>query len=284
MIPRTCQLLILLVLIFCCNAFSQTGISSIIPITAEGYTHNYDTGTYVWTQHLYFGNHIRATCGVDSLSPTMIEQSCPPDACDIAWSGSCGFQLYPFDIRNIPTNTAQADTFRLSEWDGIGPHMFKWVLSWPDSNYLRSRCDSMFFIDPLSNVGRVNMFTAESISISYPDDISYDQYKILKYGVHLVDEVGTGNPILPKTFSLEQNFPNPLNPSTTISFVLPKSSFVTLKIYNVLGQLISTLVNERRAPGMYNVQFDASNLPSGVYYYRLSAGEFVQARKMLVIK
>ncbi len=85
-------------------------------------------------------------------------------------------------------------------------------------------------------------------------------------------------------YDLRSNYPNPFNPSTTISFTLPKSAFVTLTIYNVLGQLISTLVNERRSPGTYNVQFDASTIPSGVYYYRLSAGEYVQTRKMLVLR
>ena len=88
----------------------------------------------------------------------------------------------------------------------------------------------------------------------------------------------------PLEFLLSQNYPNPANPGTTISFSLPRSSFVTIKIYNILGQLISTLVNERRAPGTYNVQFDASNLPSGVYYYRLSGGDYVATKSMLVIK
>lgn len=89
---------------------------------------------------------------------------------------------------------------------------------------------------------------------------------------------------LPSQLKLYQNYPNPLNPSTTISFSLPRSSFVTIKIYNVLGQIVSTLLQERRVPGTYNVQFDASNLPSGVYYYRLSAGDFIQTKKMLVVK
>ena len=88
----------------------------------------------------------------------------------------------------------------------------------------------------------------------------------------------------PLEFLLSQNFPNPANPGTTISFSLQRSSFVTLKIYNVLGQVVSTLIRERRAPGSYSVQFDASELPSGVYYYRLSADEFVQTKSMLVIR
>lgn len=89
---------------------------------------------------------------------------------------------------------------------------------------------------------------------------------------------------VPSEYHLYPNYPNPYNPGTAISFSLPRSSFVTIKIYNLLGQLINTLVNERRAPGTYNVQFNAYDLPSGVYYYKLSAGDFVQTRSMLVVK
>jgi hypothetical protein len=104
------------------------------------------------------------------------------------------------------------------------------------------------------------------------------------YANHYITSVTGSNHFIPNTLTLAQNFPNPFNPATTISFSLPKSSFVTIKVYNVLGQIVNTIVNERRAPGTYSVQFDASNLPSGVYFYRLNAGEFMQTKKMLVIR
>jgi len=85
-------------------------------------------------------------------------------------------------------------------------------------------------------------------------------------------------------FKLHQNYPNPFNPSTTISYQLPKAGFVTLKIYDVLGNEIKTLVNEMKEPGRYTVQFDASTFASGMYVYRLQVGEFVHARKMIVLK
>ena len=92
-----------------------------------------------------------------------------------------------------------------------------------------------------------------------------------------------------KDFSLLQNYPNPFNPSTTINYTIPgigksRDLFVKLEILNLLGQPITTLVNEPQSPGTYNVKFDASNLPSGVYYYRLQADSFTQTNKMILVK
>ncbi len=89
---------------------------------------------------------------------------------------------------------------------------------------------------------------------------------------------------VPGTFALEQNFPNPFNPSTTIRYSVPKAGMVSLKIYNVLGQEVRTLVGQRQSAGSYSVTFDASRLASGVYFYRLSAGSFNSVKKMLLLK
>ncbi|HSD64110.1 MAG TPA: T9SS type A sorting domain-containing protein [Ignavibacteriaceae bacterium] len=85
-------------------------------------------------------------------------------------------------------------------------------------------------------------------------------------------------------FKLSQNYPNPFNPSTRLSFVVGKSSFVTLKIYDVLGNEIAALVNEEKSPGTYDINFNASGLSSGVYYYRLSSGSFSETKKMIFLK
>jgi hypothetical protein len=90
--------------------------------------------------------------------------------------------------------------------------------------------------------------------------------------------------IIPNAFALYQNFPNPFNPSTTIKFELPKSSHVSLAVYDILGREQSVLVNERRNAGVYEVKFDGSNLASGVYFYRLEAGDFVQTKKLLILR
>ena len=88
----------------------------------------------------------------------------------------------------------------------------------------------------------------------------------------------------PVAYSLEQNYPNPFNPSTTINYALPVSGNVTLKVYNLIGQEVASLVNEFQREGSYDVRFDASKLSSGVYFYSLSAGNFTQVKKMMLVK
>ncbi len=89
---------------------------------------------------------------------------------------------------------------------------------------------------------------------------------------------------MPSEFALDQNYPNPFNPSTIINFSISKSEFVTMKIYNALGQEVSTVVNEFLNAGSYKVNFNAENLASGMYIYKITAGNFVSAKKMLLLK
>jgi len=87
---------------------------------------------------------------------------------------------------------------------------------------------------------------------------------------------------VPSNYLLSQNYPNPFNPSTTISFAIPNSEFVTLKVYDVLGREVATLVNENLNAGSYSYNFDASNLTSGVYFYKLQAGRYSETKKMIL--
>lgn len=89
---------------------------------------------------------------------------------------------------------------------------------------------------------------------------------------------------LPEKPQLRQNYPNPFNPATKIRYSLPKAGFVTLKIFDILGTEIQTLVNEKQVAGQYSVVFDAKNLASGIYFYRLAAGNFVQTRKAILLR
>ena len=89
---------------------------------------------------------------------------------------------------------------------------------------------------------------------------------------------------LPVRFELKQNYPNPFNPVTTISYQLAIKSDVNLSIYNILGQKVATLVSENQQPGEYSIRWDASQLSSGFYFYRIVAGDFVSAKKMLLLK
>ena len=97
--------------------------------------------------------------------------------------------------------------------------------------------------------------------------------------------IGTGNEVrIPQRYFLGQNYPNPFNPSTAITYELPKASHVNLTVYDMLGREVSVLVNESREAGVHEVKFDGSELASGVYFYRLQAGGFVQAKKLMILR
>lgn len=96
--------------------------------------------------------------------------------------------------------------------------------------------------------------------------------------------ISNANNEVPSSFDLKQNFPNPFNPTTNINFSLPKSGFVTLKVYDMIGKEVATLVNEVKTAGNYIVGFNAANLPSGAYFYRLESNSFVDTKKMMLIK
>ena len=88
----------------------------------------------------------------------------------------------------------------------------------------------------------------------------------------------------PSDFSLSQNYPNPFNPSTSIKYSIPKQSNVTIKVFDVLGREVSTLLNKEQPQGNYSIEFDASNMTSGVYFYRIQAGQFVDTKKMILLR
>ena len=100
----------------------------------------------------------------------------------------------------------------------------------------------------------------------------------------IVTEVEHKSDILPTDYALQQNFPNPFNPSTAIQYRLARATHATLHVYNTLGQTVATLVDGKQNPGAYDVRWDGSGVPSGVYYYRLRAGEFTGTRSMILLK
>ncbi len=99
----------------------------------------------------------------------------------------------------------------------------------------------------------------------------------LTIGIHQISTIV-------KDFSLNQNYPNPFNPSTKINFAIPKSDYVSLRVYDILGREVKVLVNENLSAGEYEVGFDAKGLSSGMYYYSLRAGEYVSVKKMVLVK
>jgi hypothetical protein len=96
---------------------------------------------------------------------------------------------------------------------------------------------------------------------------------------------GTGNPLnTPVTFKLEQNYPNPFNPTTRISFAIPKTGLVTLRVYDITGKEVATLVNEVKTQGNYSIDFNAANLSSGVYFYKINSEGFSDIKRMILVK
>ncbi len=117
--------------------------------------------------------------------------------------------------------------------------------------------------------------TQHNGSSLYVDNLSFDTS---------ITSVGNTDNLLPQKFSLYQNYPNPFNPSTSIEFTLPKPEYVKLKVYNILGKEVATLVAKKLNQGNHTYQFDGSNLASGVYYYQLEAGDFMEVKKMILLK
>lgn len=89
---------------------------------------------------------------------------------------------------------------------------------------------------------------------------------------------------IPNDYTLYQNYPNPFNPSTQIKFGIPKSSLVNIKIFDITGKVVATLINDHKEAGFYSISFNASNLSSGVYFYKITANDFSQVRKMVLLK
>jgi hypothetical protein len=144
----------------------------------------------------------------------------------------------------------------------------------------------------LKNNGAANytMYLGRSYEIGSPpiDTVDALNQTIFYAGTYTFDcittGVGTDETEVPQTFHLSQNYPNPFNPSTIIRYSVPTSSFVTLKVYDVLGRDVSTLVNEEQAPGTYSADFDAVNLSNGTYFYKIQAGSFSDVKKMMLLK
>ncbi len=115
------------------------------------------------------------------------------------------------------------------------------------------------------------------------DDNGFDAGAAYAFDEYEATSVNESKPI-PMDFSLNQNYPNPFNPVTTFTFTIPSSSFAILSIYDLLGREVATVVNEKLAPGVYTREWDATDQPSGVYFYRIQAGNFMETKKMVLVR
>ena len=135
--------------------------------------------------------------------------------------------------------------------------------------------------------GTFNVAGVENLATFYFKDIDgviADSFMVLSNVESGVTGVGRTAGGFPPAFHLDNNYPNPFNPSTTIRYDLPTRSYVVLKIYNLLGQGVATLVDKEKPGGRYGVRWDAAGVASGIYFYRLQAGDFVETKKLILLR
>ncbi|OLD76664.1 MAG: hypothetical protein AUI33_04765 [Ignavibacteria bacterium 13_1_40CM_2_61_4] len=219
------------------------------------------------------------------INPGGSAQGCPTSPGVFAW----GLGSWK-DIRSSDPGIS-VDTFVVTIHYGAEPPGPDTVtFSWPDLTPYYSGSASMVYVnfDPScsAQIVEVDMKITNSISFIYSADCGGPmKFRIFTHresGQPLtVDHIGNQ---LPKSFSLLQNFPNPFNPSTTIGFAMPRASDVTLKVYNVLGSEIASLLSQFLPAGNYKVELDAGNIGTGVYFYTLRAGGFVETKRLVVMK
>ena len=143
---------------------------------------------------------------------------------------------------------------------------------------VEGRTDELWQIEGISVDSVVNKYENDEIFLFF-DYNRWISYSNVTTSIEVIE-----SEIIPNEYSLTQNYPNPFNPSTTLKYEIPKESYITLKVYDILGREVATLVNEQQKAGYYEVEWDAVNNSSGIYFYRIQAGEFVGTKKMMLVK
>ena len=181
------------------------------------------------------------------------------DKVNLKWSTATELNNYGFEVQRLKNYSSERLQNTNLNWVNIG-----FVAGSGNS----SSSQYYSFID--ANITGGSKFTYRLKQMD--DDGSY------KYSDKVRVNISPGN------FELYQNYPNPFNPSTTIKYSIPKKSFVTLEVYDILGNEIATLINQEQPIGYYTVNFYSPSLSSGIYYYQLRAGSYVQTKKMIMLK
>ena len=230
---------------------------------------------------LYFGLDQTATDGIDFL---LGESDLPPypptGAFDARWllpqNGFNGSLSSWLDYRNAPgfpySGTVE-HRFRYQSAGGATAMFFSWNLP-PEITGL---------IQDLINGTIVNVQISGSGTYEFNNFATISQLRLIVYYNSIVSS--TEDAIkFPINYILEQNYPNPFNPNTIIRWQIPVSSWQSLKIFDVLGNEVATLIDEYKSAGRYEVEFIATTFPAGVYFYQLISGSFIQTNKMILLK
>jgi hypothetical protein len=245
-----------------------------------------------WSHTLWFGFHVSATYGLDvSLCEFEYPPIPPIAAFDTRfinipgrqnWDTPTGMgQGFRYDYRCF-VSAAQVDTHHIKFQPGEPlpgyPMKFKWSIA-----EIRAVSDSAIICDPFSgSIVRARMDLVDSVLVQ---DTGIMNLLLIRYGIS-ASGVGPVSGIVPERFGLKQNYPNPFNPETIIRFDLPTAQFVSMRVYNVVGQEVATVVEKDLTAGEYALTFSAGRygLSSGVYYYRIAAGPFAATKRMIVVR
>jgi hypothetical protein len=203
-------------------------------------------------------------------------------------------ELYASVTSIIPPDSVRKVSPLNRSFDNIQPIQLKWLPPLGASSYLLQfgtdstfattivdtlgLTDTIFTVSGLSNLTtyywRVNAMNAGGTS-------PWSQTWSFNSSITGISNIKSD---LPVVYELYQNYPNPFNPSTVINYSIPKTSLVTIKVYDILGKEVATLVNEEKSAGNYSVQFNGGNLSSGIYFYRMHAGSFTETKKLILLK
>jgi hypothetical protein len=168
------------------------------------------------------------------------------------------------------------------KYDGNGNYYMDFVIPAPtlDSIYTTQQIERIDIAD-LDGNGVMEIIPQYFLSKGWPESWEYRSFFLKRNNLSDIEDK---EPVFPKEYRLYQNYPNPFNPTTKISWQSPLNGQQTLKVYDVLGREVATLVDEYREAGSYEIEFDATNLPSGMYIYRLQSGSYSDVKKMVLSK
>jgi hypothetical protein len=240
---------------------------------------NYDTNK-IWfgtnNYHIYYTSNYGQNWSAQNTSP---EQN---SFCIGVWYSLiiAGGSNYVLSSTNYGTNWITTSIGGSGNIVGISPCAWSTYLVRGNSIYQRISSNWNLF------------YTAPSGNYIYCDNKcsgnGLDHYAVRSNGgitslfeIEGVKKIGN---YIPKSFSLSQNYPNPFNPTTNINYQLPNTGFVKLTVFDALGREVAVLVNEQQTPGTYQIDWDASDYPSGVYFYKITSGDFSENKKMVLIK
>ena len=245
----------------------------LVPITAH------DNGSGVATDT--FGFHPNATyCPDGQIDSDLVEEELPfgiPGIFDFRFvdhriGGACmgsGLRIHIQEASKI-------DTFRMRFFPSDAGYPF--VFRWPSG--LDTSFDFLRIDDVSDGLGTIaDMLTDTMLVVTNPMLFKLDIIGALK-----LVPVGNNPDIIPDKYSLLQNYPNPFNPITTIQYQLPEGNWVSLKLFNLLGEEVKALVNEYQPAGVKSIRLEATDLPSGVYMYRLQAGSYTASKRLVLMK